>query len=271
MASFRPRPVSSRTTLMTWIFLSPTPSRTTSNSSFSSTAAASAAATPAAATGAADGGDVELLLERVDELGELEHGHVADGVEQLFVIRRHGTCFLLMLADARAGDWVDPASRPGTRPRPHSCPGCGLLPAFSRSCLSASRRPAISWSFARQRVAASCGDRRLQRRRPARPAAVPSAAASRAGRSAPASRTFRSSTPSLNAGRWSCSFAKSASAFAGVTASSYPKTSPVGPSRLPEMSGQLGLGERPLREAVLHHHVLGALLPQRAPELASSP
>src|SRR5262245_53456038 len=40
LASLRPSPVSSRTTLMTWIFLSPAPVRTTSNSVFSSTAAA---------------------------------------------------------------------------------------------------------------------------------------------------------------------------------------------------------------------------------------
>src|SRR2546421_4513928 len=49
-ASFRPRPVSSRTTLMTWIFLPPSASRMTSNSSFSSGASTAAAAGPAAAT-----------------------------------------------------------------------------------------------------------------------------------------------------------------------------------------------------------------------------
>src|SRR5262245_52714223 len=57
LASFRPRLVRLRTSLMTWIFLSPTESRMTSNSSFSS-AAASPAPSPAAgaaatATGAA--------------------------------------------------------------------------------------------------------------------------------------------------------------------------------------------------------------------------
>src|SRR5262245_40294171 len=40
LASLRPSPVSSRTTLMTWIFLSPAPVSTTSNSVCSSTAAA---------------------------------------------------------------------------------------------------------------------------------------------------------------------------------------------------------------------------------------
>src|SRR3954471_4789430 len=60
LASLRPSDVSARTSLMTWIFLSPTESRTTSNSSFSSAAGVSApapapagAATPATATGAA--------------------------------------------------------------------------------------------------------------------------------------------------------------------------------------------------------------------------
>src|SRR3989304_367044 len=49
LASFRPSPVSSRTTLITWIFLSPTAARTASNSVCSSTATAGA---PAAMTGA---------------------------------------------------------------------------------------------------------------------------------------------------------------------------------------------------------------------------
>src|SRR5262249_5924074 len=51
LASFKPRLVSSRTTLMTWIFLSPDPVSTTVNSSFSGSAAAAAVApAPAAAT-----------------------------------------------------------------------------------------------------------------------------------------------------------------------------------------------------------------------------
>ena len=58
LASFRPRPVSSRTTLMTWIFFSPAALRMTSNSVFSSTAAApppapAAPGTAATAIGAA--------------------------------------------------------------------------------------------------------------------------------------------------------------------------------------------------------------------------
>src|SRR5690606_10568334 len=57
LASLRPRPVISRTTLMTWIFWAPAPARITSNSVCSSTSAAAAAppppAPPAIATGAA--------------------------------------------------------------------------------------------------------------------------------------------------------------------------------------------------------------------------
>src|SRR5439155_13984726 len=58
LASFRPRPVTARTTLITWIFLSPAPVRTTSNAVFSSSAAAPSPPAPAApgaatATGAA--------------------------------------------------------------------------------------------------------------------------------------------------------------------------------------------------------------------------
>src|SRR5260221_7375016 len=58
LASLRPRLVRVRTSLMTWIFLSPAASRTTSNSSFSSTSSAAPAplplaAGPATATGAA--------------------------------------------------------------------------------------------------------------------------------------------------------------------------------------------------------------------------
>src|SRR5499427_9634467 len=58
LASFRPRLVRVRTSLMTWIFFSPAASRMTSNSSFSSTSSAAPApaplvAGPATATGAA--------------------------------------------------------------------------------------------------------------------------------------------------------------------------------------------------------------------------
>ena len=88
LASLRPRLVSARTSLMTWIFLSPAAVRTTSNSSFSS--AASAPPPPPAAGGGghgdgSGGGDAELLLEVLEQLAQLEHGHVGDGVEDLFL------------------------------------------------------------------------------------------------------------------------------------------------------------------------------------------
>src|SRR5262245_55154265 len=55
LASFRPRLVSARTSLMTWIFLSPAASRMTSNASCSSTCGTSAAGPPGAAAATATG------------------------------------------------------------------------------------------------------------------------------------------------------------------------------------------------------------------------
>ena len=54
LASFRPRPVIARTTLITPTFWSPAEANTTSNSVFSSAAAAPAPAGPATATAAAE-------------------------------------------------------------------------------------------------------------------------------------------------------------------------------------------------------------------------
>ena len=54
LASFRPRPVIARTTLITPTFCSPAEANTTSNSVFSSAAAAPAPAGPATATAAAE-------------------------------------------------------------------------------------------------------------------------------------------------------------------------------------------------------------------------
>jgi hypothetical protein len=70
---------------MTWIFLAPASLRTTSNSVFSSTAAPLHRAARRRRS-RHDGRDAELLLERLDELRQLEDGHVADGVEQLFLV-----------------------------------------------------------------------------------------------------------------------------------------------------------------------------------------
>ena len=74
LASLRPRPVAARTALITWIFFSPAPVRTTSTVLDSS----SARVVAAAAGGRGRRGDrgrrnAELLLERLDALGELEH------------------------------------------------------------------------------------------------------------------------------------------------------------------------------------------------------
>ena len=87
LASFRPRLVRDRTSLMTWIFLSPAPVRMTSNSSFSSSAGAASAPPPAAGRGGGHRrgrGHPELVLELLEELGQLEDGHAGDGVEDLF-------------------------------------------------------------------------------------------------------------------------------------------------------------------------------------------
>src|SRR4026207_1769697 len=92
LASLRPRPVSSRTTLMTWIFLSPAPISMTSNSVFSPATAAPPppprhppAAAPAAPHAAhrhrhhrSGRGDTELLFVLGLQLRQLEHRHVAD-------------------------------------------------------------------------------------------------------------------------------------------------------------------------------------------------
>src|SRR3954465_6329583 len=86
LASLRPRPVAARTTLMTWIFLSPGPVRMTSNAVCSSSgsaaspppppagARAAAAAGGRGADGHGRGGDAERLFEGLDALRELKDG-----------------------------------------------------------------------------------------------------------------------------------------------------------------------------------------------------
>src|SRR3954451_3429229 len=91
-ASFSPRPVIARTTLITWIFCWPAPVRTTSNAVFSSTAGAPPSAPRAAgrpASGAGGGRDRHrtrrrdppLLLDLVLELDQLEHSHAPELLE----------------------------------------------------------------------------------------------------------------------------------------------------------------------------------------------
>src|SRR3954465_11815844 len=116
LASLRPSPVAARTTLMTWIFLSPGPVRTTSTVVDSSSAAAAsppppAAGAPPGAPGARGGGrrgdrrrrDAELLLERLDALGQLEHRDALQLFDPLFS-RRHRSallCFFLVALGGR--------------------------------------------------------------------------------------------------------------------------------------------------------------------------
>src|SRR3984957_16009829 len=82
LASLRPRLVRVRTSLITWIFLSPAASRTTSNSSFSSPGAAPGPVGRRPGPGDRGRGlDVERLLELLYELRELEQRHLLERVE----------------------------------------------------------------------------------------------------------------------------------------------------------------------------------------------
>ena len=114
LASLRPRFVSARTSLMTWIFLSPAAVRTTSNSSFSSSASAGAAPPAAAGRGhghGGRGGHAELLFEVLEELGELQDGHVGDGVEDVF-LGGHGAHSSVVVSSA-AGSSAGASSATG--------------------------------------------------------------------------------------------------------------------------------------------------------------
>ena len=100
LASFRPRLVSSRTTLMTWIFWAPASVRTTSNSSFSSSTGAAAPPPPPAAAATATGAAAvtpKLLLERVEQLLEFEDGECGDPVEDLVLGDCHWSVPLLSI------------------------------------------------------------------------------------------------------------------------------------------------------------------------------
>ena len=75
-----------RTTLITWIFLSPAPVRTTSNAVCSSAAPSPPAAGSRRRSSDRDrsgSGDAPLVLDLLLQLDELEHGHLPELVEQL--------------------------------------------------------------------------------------------------------------------------------------------------------------------------------------------
>ena len=83
-ASLRPRPVISRTTLMTLILFAPASVRTTVNSVFSSAAAAAAAGSAAGPRdGDRSGLDAPLVFEVLDELRDLDDREVREVVDDL--------------------------------------------------------------------------------------------------------------------------------------------------------------------------------------------
>ena len=75
----------SRTALITLILLAPASARMTLNSVFSSTAAAAAPPPRAAGHGDRRRADAPLRLELLDELGDLDDGHVGEVIDDLFL------------------------------------------------------------------------------------------------------------------------------------------------------------------------------------------
>ena len=74
---------------MTLIFFSPTSVRTTVNSVCSSTGAAAAAAAAAAPArhGGGRGGNAEAVLERLDQVFEVENRHRLDLLHEIFSLK----------------------------------------------------------------------------------------------------------------------------------------------------------------------------------------
>ena len=90
LASFRPRPVSSRTALMTCTLLAPISVQHDVNSVCSSaTAAAAPPPPPAARRGHRRGGHAELLFDRLDQVVELHHRHAVEGGDECVFIECH--------------------------------------------------------------------------------------------------------------------------------------------------------------------------------------
>jgi hypothetical protein len=94
LASFSPRPVMVRISLMTLIFLSPASARMTVNSVCSSTGAAAAAAGSSGGCHRRGGGHAPLLLEQLREFSGFQHGKAGQLVHQL---RKIGHDFLYPL------------------------------------------------------------------------------------------------------------------------------------------------------------------------------
>ena len=92
LASLRPRPVSSRTTLMTGILFGPISVRMAVNSVCSSATSTRRGSDRGGGRGDRGGRrDAEPRLELLDEVGDLDEGHRADLVEQLVLGERgHG-------------------------------------------------------------------------------------------------------------------------------------------------------------------------------------
>ena len=89
LASLRPRPVAARTTLMTWIFLSPAAGEDdVDGARLLLLGARRRRRRAAAGRGGGDGGrrDAELLLERLDALAELEHGDALELLDPIAVL-----------------------------------------------------------------------------------------------------------------------------------------------------------------------------------------
>ena len=87
---------------MTWIFLSPAPVRMTSNAVCSSSSAPRRRRRRAGRGGRGDGGrrDAELLLERLDALGELEHGDRLELVDPVLGAGGHGYSFWVSVSES---------------------------------------------------------------------------------------------------------------------------------------------------------------------------
>ena len=148
-----------RTSLMTWIFLSPAATRMTSNSSCSSAAAARRHRRPAPAAATADrgrGGHAELFLEGLEELVQLEDGHVLEGVEELFSGHGgHGRCLSWCLAMCGFGLGAVPTRR---------APRRLTAPRGSARSARRSRRPRLVGGLGARRLRSAA--LRLRARRP---------------------------------------------------------------------------------------------------------